>query len=90
MKYEYKCDECENIWDEYHSIKVNDAVQELGLFCPECKSNKIKKYLGNYGTATVVFKGMGWAHKDMLMDKIGMPKETQNNPETRAALNKNL
>lgn len=88
--YDYKCRDCENIWQENHSMKINNAVEELGLKCPECQSIEIAKYLGNYKTATVVFNGMGWAHKDLLLDKIGMPKAQQNSPEARKAMAKRL
>jgi predicted nucleic acid-binding Zn ribbon protein len=90
MVYDYKCKSCENVWQVNHSIAVNDAVKELGLECPECSSFEVFKYLGNYGTATVVFRGTGWAHKDLMLDKIGMPKATQNSPEAQAALKRRL
>jgi predicted nucleic acid-binding Zn ribbon protein len=88
--YEYKCLDCSNIWVEVHSISVNNAVEELGIKCTNCQSININKYLGNYGTATVVFKGTGWAHKDLLLDKIGMPSATRNSPEAQAAMKKRL
>lgn len=90
MRYEYKCEDCENIWDEYHSITVNDAVEELDLKCPECESKNIKKYLGNYGTATVVFKGTGFAINDLAMHKIGMPKPQRESLEAQKAMKKRL
>lgn len=90
MKYDYKCRNCDNLWEENHSMTVNNPVEELGLMCPNCSSVDIHKYLGNYGTATVVFKGVGWAGKDLALKKIGMPEATLNNPETRKALNKNI
>lgn len=90
MVYDYKCRGCENIWTVEHSIAVKNAVEELGTACPSCSSTNIFKYLGNYGTATVVFKGMGWAHKDLMLDKIGMPSTTRNSPEAQAAMKKRL
>lgn len=90
MRYEYKCDDCEHIWDEYHSIEINDAVEELNLSCPECSSINIKKYLGNYGTATVVFKGPGFAINDLAMEKIGMPKAQRESVEARDAMKKRI
>lgn len=90
MKYDYKCDECNHIWTVNHSMKINSAVEELGLKCENCESVNIKKYLGNYTTATITFKGMGWAQKDLLLDKIGMPKATQDSPEARKAMAKRL
>jgi len=90
MVYDYKCKSCENIWPVNHSISVNNATEELGLKCPKCESIDVFKYLGNYGTATIVFQGMGWAHKDLMLDKIGMPKATQNSPEAQAAMKRRI
>lgn len=90
MTYEYKCRSCSNIWSVEHSMSINDAVEELSLSCPTCSSRDIHKYLGNYGTATVVFKGTGWAAKDMMLDKIGMPKAQRESPEAQAAMKKRL
>lgn len=77
MLYDYKCRECDNIWQESHSIKVNDAVEELNLTCPSCQSKEISKYLGNYKTATIMFKGQGFSINDTALDRIGMPKAQQ-------------
>lgn len=90
MVYDYKCKECTNIWPVTHSMVIKNAVEELGTKCPACDSKNIFRYLGNYGTATIVFKGTGWAHKDIMLDKIGMPKTTQNSPEAQAAMKKRL
>ena len=90
MRYEYKCDDCENIWDVHHSIKVDDAVEELGLLCSECESKNIKKYFGNYSTATVMFKGPGFAINDLAMEKIGMPKPQRESLEAKKAMKKRL
>lgn len=90
MVYDYKCKDCLNIWQVTHSIAVKNAIEELGINCPNCESSNIFRYLGNYGTTTVVFKGTGWAHKDIMLDKIGMPKTTQNSPEAQNALKKRL
>lgn len=86
MKYEYKCEDCDNIWDAYHSITVDDAVEELGLNCPECESINIHKYIGNYGTATVMFKGPGFAINDLAMQKIGMPRPQRESLEAKKAM----
>jgi predicted nucleic acid-binding Zn ribbon protein len=90
MTYDYKCRECSTIWPVSHKMDVKNPIEELGIECPECNSANIFRYLGNYGTATIVFKGTGWAHKDIMLDKIGMPKTTQNSPEAQAALKKRL
>lgn len=90
MIYEYKCRKCENIWEENHSIEVDDAVEELDLSCPECGSQEIGKYLGNYSTATVIFNGTGWVHKELALDRLGMPSATRNSPEAQKAMKKRL
>jgi len=90
MVYDYKCKSCENIWQVSHSVHVKNAIEELGIKCPLCTSDNIFRYLGNYKNTTIVFKGTGWAHKDLMLDKIGMPKTTQNSPEAQAAMKKRL
>jgi putative FmdB family regulatory protein len=90
MVYDYKCRECENVFQVAHSIAVKNAAEELGTKCPECDSKNIFRYLGNYGSATIVFKGTGWAHKEIMLDKIGMPKTTQNSPEAQSVMKKRL
>jgi len=90
MLYDYKCKECSTIWQINHSIHIKNPVEELGLSCTSCSSTKIFRYIGNYKTATLVFKGSGWAHKDSMLDKLGMPKSTQNSPEARKAMKKRL
>lgn len=90
MKYEYKCRDCDTIWITEHSIHVDNAVEELGLSCPECESLNIAKYLGNYHRPTVIFKGIGWAHKDFALDKLNMPKATRESPEARKRMNELL
>jgi predicted nucleic acid-binding Zn ribbon protein len=90
MVYDYKCKNCDKIWSTNHSIHIRNAVDEIGLKCPECDSSNIFKYLGNYGSATIVFQGTGWAHKDLMLDKIGMPKTTQNSPEAQKALKRRI
>jgi putative FmdB family regulatory protein len=84
--YQYKCRECNSIFDIIHSITETKA--SLDLVCTSCASNDIFRYLGNYGSATVIFKGIGWASKDAFLDKLGMPKATQQSPEAREQLKK--
>lgn len=82
--YQYKCRDCETVFDVVHSIK--EDKDSLSLVCENCESDNIFKYLGNYETATIVFKGMGWAGTDAALDKIGMPKATRGSPEAQAKL----
>lgn len=86
MVYNYKCRKCENIFDIDHSMKVKDAVEELGAECPKCGSTDIFKYLGNMKTAHIHFKGVGFATNDLALDKIGFPKHYKDNPEVREKL----
>lgn len=88
MVYTYKCRKCENIFEIDHSMKVNDAVEELGAKCPKCESQEIFKYLGNMKTAHIQFKGLGFAVNDHALDKIKFPKHYRDNPEIKDKLNK--
>lgn len=80
--YTYKCRDCEEIWEESHSVHVNDPVEELGLHCPECDSAEIFKYLGNQRRLVVTFKGTGWAHLDAEFDRLGVPESVRQNGTT--------
>lgn len=82
--YQYKCKDCETVFDVNHSI--HDEAEDLGLVCENCESDNIFRYLGNYDTATIVFRGMGWAGTEAALDKIGMPKATRNSPEAKQKL----
>ena len=82
--YQYKCRDCETVFDVNHSI--HDEAEDLGLMCENCESENIFRYLGNYDTATIVFRGMGWAGTESALDKIGMPKATRNSPEAQQKL----
>lgn len=86
MVYDYRCRDCENIWQERHSMKVDNAVEELGLKCPECESVDIYKYLGNVRNVSIKFLGTGWAGNDAALEAIGMPEATRNSPEAKKRL----
>ena len=88
MKYDYQCIECKNIWEEEHSIK--EDKDSLGLTCPSCSSDNIKRYLGFYSRATVIFKGTGWYAIDSALDKAGMPKNIQHSQDTKDAIRRSL
>jgi predicted nucleic acid-binding Zn ribbon protein len=90
MTYDYKCNNCNTVWQETYPINTKNPIDELDIHCPECKTKDVKRYLGNYRTATVVFKGMGWAHKELALDRIGMNPVTRNSPEAQAAMKKRL
>jgi predicted nucleic acid-binding Zn ribbon protein len=88
MKYDYRCRECENVWEVDHPMKVSDAVAELGLFCPNCESSNIFKYLGNMATTYIQFKGTGFSINDAALDKVKFPKHYRDNPEVKNKLDK--
>lgn len=81
--YDYKCRECEDIWQEIHSFKENH--EDLGLKCPKCKSLNIFKYLGAK-PVPVHFKGTGFAINDLALSKIGFPEHYKQNKEVRDKL----
>lgn len=82
--YEYKCRECDTVWDETHSFKEN--AESLGIVCPNCGANNIFKYLGNRKTLPIQFKGPGFAINDAALDRIGFPKHYRQNKEVRDKL----
>lgn len=84
--YTYKCRNDDHIWDVDHPMSVDNAVEEIGLRCPECGSDDIFKYLGNRDTLVIRFRGPGWAINDMALDRLGMPEATRNSPEARKRL----
>lgn len=91
MIYDYKCHDCSTIWEESHSIKVDDAVAECGLVCPSCSSINIRKYFGTFSKPpTIVFKGMGWVGTDTALKKVGFPDHYKENPEVRKSFDKNV
>lgn len=82
--YEYKCRECETVFNFAHS--VHEDKDSLGIECPNCSSTDVFRYLGNYGTATIVFKGTGWVVNDTALERIGMPKAQRESPEAQKYL----
>ncbi len=83
-RYEYKCRECETVFAVTHS--VHEDKYSLGLVCENCGSENIFRYLGNYGTATVIFKGVGWKVNDTALERLGMPAAQRNSPEAQKYL----
>ena len=58
--YEYKCNDCKNIFDEYHSVE-----KRLTAVCPECKSTIVTIQIHNFNKITLVGTGFykndyGW------------------------------
>lgn len=82
--YDYKCRECEEVWDTTHSFK--ETAEELGITCPSCGSSNIFRYLGRRKTIPIHFKGSGFAINDLALDRIGFPKHYKQNKEVRDKL----
>jgi putative FmdB family regulatory protein len=57
--YNYKCEECENVFEDFHSIK--ETVEE----CPEC-GGSVHKYFGK--APSIQFKGDGFYINDSKED----------------------
>lgn len=82
--YDYKCRTCENIFEEEHGVNEDPVVP-----CPECSGVDTHKYIGNYRTMPVRFKGTGWVVNDTALDAVGMPENIRNSAATKEKL-KNL
>jgi putative FmdB family regulatory protein len=44
--YDYRCDGCEVIWDEFHSISSRDNPCDEK--CPHCGEMKVSRHIGNF------------------------------------------
>ena len=82
--YQYKCKECEHVFDYTHSI--HEDKDSLEITCENCGSENVFKYLGNYGTATIIFKGTGWVVNDSALERVGMPEAQRNSPHAQKYL----
>ena len=51
--YDYKCDACDHLWEEFQSIKA-DPIKK----CPSCGKSKARRQIG--GGAGLIFKGSGF------------------------------
>lgn len=68
--YSYKCESCDNIWDEYNMI--NDRNLPLTLPCPACNKKQVIRLFSN---ATYLDKSILDADKNM--EKSGVLKELE-------------
>lgn len=59
--YDYKCDACQNEWEEFQSIKA-DPIKK----CPKCGKSKARRQIG--GGAGLIFKGSGFYLTDYRSD----------------------
>lgn len=51
--YDYKCKECEHVWEENHSMNDPDI-----LVCPKCGKESAKKLIS---LGSFILQGGGWA-----------------------------
>ena len=78
--YDYKCNACENIWEEFSLINDRDKPTENP--CPECGKEEVIREISGYGicvdTNITPNKVTGGAWND-LMQKMGktLPKSAQ-------------
>ncbi len=59
--YDYKCDACNHLWEEFQSIKA-DPIKK----CPQCGKSKARRQIG--GGAGLIFKGTGFYLTDYRSD----------------------
>jgi putative FmdB family regulatory protein len=59
--YDYKCDACDHLWEEFQSIKA-DPIKK----CPSCGKSKARRQIG--GGAGLIFKGSGFYLTDYRSD----------------------
>ncbi len=55
--YEYRCHACDNLWEEFQSIKAEPTNK-----CPKCKKNKAERIISAGGG--IIFKGTGFYQTD--------------------------
>jgi putative FmdB family regulatory protein len=49
--YDYRCESCEKIWDDYKTVSTRDAPCKEK--CPHCKKKKVVRHIGEFpSTAT--------------------------------------
>lgn len=77
--YSYRCTECENVFDTFHSMSCKDSQ-----FCPECGKIGVKLL----SASSVIFKGSGFYSTDYRdsgyleakkKDSSGMSSSSNNN-----------
>ena len=68
--YDYKCDACEHVWEEFQSIKAQPTKK-----CPSCGKSKARRQIG--GGAGLIFKGTGFYLTDYRRFKLVVEKRTK-------------
>ncbi len=59
--YEYRCNACDNKWDEFQSITAAPTKK-----CPKCKKVKAERIISAGGG--IIFKGSGFYQTDYRSD----------------------
>ncbi|WP_010583643.1 FmdB family zinc ribbon protein [Schlesneria paludicola] len=59
--YDYKCDACDHVWEEFQSIKAAPTKK-----CPKCNKSKARRQIG--GGAGLIFRGSGFYLTDYRSD----------------------
>ena len=59
--YDYICDACGHVWEEFQSITAEPTKK-----CPECKKKKARRRIGS--GAGIIFKGAGFYQTDYRSD----------------------
>ena len=59
--YEYRCNACDNKWDEFQSITATPTRK-----CPKCKKVKAERIISAGGG--IIFKGSGFYQTDYRSD----------------------
>ena len=80
--YEYRCNACENKWEEFQPITAAATKK-----CPACKKNKAERIISAGGG--IIFKGSGFYQTDYRSDsyKKGAKaeKSASENPKSDSA-----
>jgi len=74
--YDYKCLECEEIWEVQHGI--SEAPE---LSCPACRSSRTQKVISR--GVRVVYKGRGFYTTDRGIKGVDSTKEPASKPEVK-------
>ena len=79
--YDFKCEECNNSFEKWLSIKDEKIPQ-----CPYCGSIKVKKLIS--AGSGIVFKGSGFYTTDYKMKESKNAESPKNNAKTDSSSNK--
>lgn len=63
MKYDFKCNSCDHIWEAQMKANEFREIKEDGLDCPECDQGTAFNQF-NPGAVEVCYKGFQWSDKN--------------------------